>query len=173
MELSTLDGKNGFTISGNLQNEFSSYSVSDAGDIDDDGLSDIIVGAWGWTSGRGRAVAVYGSFYAINCKMTDTITGKCLECNSGYGLSNDIPGTCIECIVGKQWNTPSGKSCTNCTLGNGCLTCSMTSGDCTKCPEGRWIEGNGCAPNGATTNGSNQLLLAIIAAFTVIITTIF
>jgi hypothetical protein len=42
-------------------------------------------------------VIVYGSFFAINCKTADTITGKCQKCDSGHGLSNDIPGTCELC----------------------------------------------------------------------------
>jgi hypothetical protein len=144
VELSSLNGKNGFTISGNLKNENSGYSVSGAGDINNDGLSDIIVGAPYWNSNPGRAVVVYGSFFAINCKTADTITGKCQECDSGHGLSNDIPGTCELCSVGTQWNTPPGQGCVNCTLGNGCHACDMTSGDCTLCPDDRWIDGTGC-----------------------------
>jgi hypothetical protein len=51
--LSTLDGKNGFTISGNLKDEYSDKSVSGAGDINNDGLSDTTVGAPWWTGGTG------------------------------------------------------------------------------------------------------------------------
>jgi hypothetical protein len=61
VELSSLDGKNGFTISGNLDYEHSGNSVSGAGDINNDGLNDIIVGAPGWNGDTGRAVVVYGS----------------------------------------------------------------------------------------------------------------
>jgi hypothetical protein len=144
VELSSLNGKNGFTTSGNIQNEMSGWSVSGAGDINNDGLSDIIVGAPYCSSNAGRAVVVYGSFFAINCKTADTIAGKCLECDSGHGLSNDIPGTCVGCVDGTQWNTPPGQGCVNCTLGNGCLACGMTSGACTLCPDDRWIDGTGC-----------------------------
>jgi hypothetical protein len=105
VELSSLDGKNGFTISGNLQDEYSGYSVSGAGDINNDGFSDIIVGAHGWNSSTGRTVVVYGSFFMINCKTADTITGKCQECDSGHGLSNDIPGMCDDCnLIPGTWS---------------------------------------------------------------------
>jgi hypothetical protein len=106
MELSSLDGKNGFTISGSNISEYSGYSVSGAGDINNDGLSDIIVGAPGWTNNAGRAVVVYGS------------------CSAGQFISSG--------------------QCDNCTLGNGCHACDMTNGDCTSCPDDRWIDGTGC-----------------------------
>jgi hypothetical protein len=60
MKLSSLDGKNGFKITGNLYGEESGYSVS-AGDINHDGYSDIIVGARGRNGDKGRVVVVYGA----------------------------------------------------------------------------------------------------------------
>jgi hypothetical protein len=144
VELSSLNGKNGFTISGNLQSENSGNSVSGAGDINNDGFSDIIVGAPYWNNNTGRAVVVYGSFSLPYCKTVNTTTGKCEKCDSGYGLSNDIPGTCVGCVVGTQWNTPPGQGCVNCTLGNECHACDMISGNCTSCPVKMKINGTGC-----------------------------
>lgn len=45
LELDTLDGTNGFAINGVVSNERSGESVSFAGDINNDGISDLIVGA--------------------------------------------------------------------------------------------------------------------------------
>ncbi len=45
--LSSLDGSNGFKLSGTNNNDFSGWSVSGAGDINGDGYSDVIIGAIG------------------------------------------------------------------------------------------------------------------------------
>ena len=45
LDLSNLDGTNGFTINGIDSNNFSGYSVSGAGDVNSDGIDDIIIGA--------------------------------------------------------------------------------------------------------------------------------
>jgi hypothetical protein len=75
------------------------------GDVNNDGFNDIIAGKKQWATGTGQAKIVYGSFFALNCKTTDAITGKCLECDSGYGLSNDIPGTCDDCnLIPGTWS---------------------------------------------------------------------
>ncbi len=44
-ELSSLDGSNGFVLNGINQDDFSGLSVSDAGDINGDGVDDLIIGA--------------------------------------------------------------------------------------------------------------------------------
>ena len=50
----------GFTITGNAAGDYFGYSVSTAGDINNDGYDDIIIGAWGKTSYRGAAYVIYG-----------------------------------------------------------------------------------------------------------------
>ena len=46
VDLSSLDGNNGFRISGVSDGDESGQSVASAGDINGDGLADLIVGAW-------------------------------------------------------------------------------------------------------------------------------
>lgn len=57
MELSSLSGRNGFRINGISSNDFSGYSVASAGDMNGDGLSDLIIGALGATVPGNRAHA--------------------------------------------------------------------------------------------------------------------
>src|SRR5436190_1411749 len=45
LELSTLNGINGFRINGSLANERSGNSVAGAGDVNGDGKKDLIIGA--------------------------------------------------------------------------------------------------------------------------------
>ena len=45
LELSALDGTNGFQINGEAAFDFSGRSVAGAGDVNGDGFADLIVGA--------------------------------------------------------------------------------------------------------------------------------
>ena len=45
LDLSDLNGTNGFTINGIDAGDYSGYSVSSAGDVNGDGIDDIIIGA--------------------------------------------------------------------------------------------------------------------------------
>ncbi len=60
IELANLNGTNGFKIypESNLTN---SYSVSEAGDINDDGIADLLIGAPSFNNHYGRSYVVFGN----------------------------------------------------------------------------------------------------------------
>jgi cadherin-like protein/surface protein with Ig-like domain/K319-like protein/FG-GAP repeat protein/PKD domain-containing protein/VCBS repeat protein len=47
IELSQINGRNGFTLNGVAYDDFSGVSVSAAGDVNGDGIGDVIIGAYG------------------------------------------------------------------------------------------------------------------------------
>ena len=61
MDLSELDGGDGFRINGERAGDFSGKSVSSAGDVNGDGYDDIIIGAYGADSNGSRS----GSSYVV------------------------------------------------------------------------------------------------------------
>ncbi len=63
VELSALNGSNGFTLNGISTSDEAGYSVSRAGDVNDDGFDDIVVGArWADPNGplSGQSYVIYG-----------------------------------------------------------------------------------------------------------------
>ncbi len=64
LELSSLDGNNGFRINGEALNDWSGSAVSSAGDINGDGFADLIIGSPSASPhglGSGAAYVVFGS----------------------------------------------------------------------------------------------------------------
>jgi hypothetical protein len=61
LDLTNLDGVNGFKVVGAGAYNYSGWSVSDAGDINGDGIDDIVVGAIGSESSAGASYVVFGS----------------------------------------------------------------------------------------------------------------
>ena len=64
INLTSLNGSNGFKLDGENNEDYSGYSVSAAGDINGDGHDDLIIGALGYPgsagNGKGRSYVVFG-----------------------------------------------------------------------------------------------------------------
>ncbi|HHZ95649.1 MAG TPA: hypothetical protein EYN67_08835, partial [Flavobacteriales bacterium] len=72
LDLSSLDGSNGFRLDGIDGNDESGYSVSHAGDINNDGYDDVIIGAYGGDpngSGSGESYVVFGKSSGWSASM--------------------------------------------------------------------------------------------------------
>ncbi len=62
LDLATLDGGNGFKLTGVANGDRTGYSVASAGDFNGDGFDDLIVGAWGADPNGGDSGASYVVF---------------------------------------------------------------------------------------------------------------
>ncbi len=77
LELADLDGSNGFALNGISKYNFLGYSVSGAGDINGDGIDDLIVGASdanpNGISDAGQSYVVFGSTsrFPASLELTD------------------------------------------------------------------------------------------------------
>ncbi len=117
LDLGALNGTNGFRISGAAAFDLSGYSVASAGDVNGDGIGDLIVGAKdaspnGFYSGAsyvvfGRDTAAYGAFAAnINLGAligTDgfRISGVATSDRSGASVASagDVNGDGIDDLI--------------------------------------------------------------------------
>jgi hypothetical protein len=63
--LADLNGRNGFMINGIKAKDDSGYSVASAGDVNGDGIADLIIGAYGASPNgihwAGQSYVVFGS----------------------------------------------------------------------------------------------------------------
>ena len=123
LELSTLDGTTGFKLSGVAAHDYSGRSVNAAGDINGDGIADLIIGATGAGpnySGASYVVfgkdAAAGNFPAnLELSSLDGTTGFKLSGTaydqSGYSVSaaGDINGDGIaDLLIGAPSADPNG-----------------------------------------------------------------
>lgn len=123
VDLSTLDGTNGFRLSGDAANDNSGFSVSSAGDVNDDGFDDLIVGAHsadlnGVDSGRSYVVFGKVSGFASNINLSALdgangfqISGEAAGDHSGISVSSagDVNGDGFDdVIVGAYGAEPNG-----------------------------------------------------------------
>ena len=96
LELSTLDGSNGFVINGIDGSDRSGGSVSSAGDVNGDGFDDLIIGAYGASpngqSFAGESYVVFGFSTPTNTPpvaVDDSVSADEDTATSGNVLVND------------------------------------------------------------------------------------
>ncbi len=124
MNLSNLDGTNGFRLDGVAENDGSGGSVSSAGDVNDDGFNDLIVGAAGADRNgnfSGSSYVVFGQAggfaAAMNLSNLDGTNGFRLDGvaegdGSGWSVSGagDVNGDGFDdLLVGAPKADPNGK----------------------------------------------------------------
>ena len=116
------EGLDGFVINGQCADDSSGYSVSSAGDVNGDGLTDLIVGAIysspaGDRIGAGRSYVVFGHSAGTPVDLSAVsagsggfvINGQCMEDSSGYGVASagDVNGDGLsDLIVGAPFSDP-------------------------------------------------------------------
>ena len=93
LELSSLDGSNGFVLNGIDEDDFSGNSVSGAGDINGDGFDDIIIGALGASPNgnrlAGESYVIFGSADFSDPVIPDNIAPLLTEINL-VSSTNDL-----------------------------------------------------------------------------------
>ena len=108
--LSDLNGQNGFVINGENTDDQSGISVTGAGDINGDGIDDVMVGARNGGAGTGRAYVVFGNdgglsnplnLSDLNGQNGFVINGESTGHQFGFsvGAAGDVNGDGIDDII--------------------------------------------------------------------------
>lgn len=86
VDLSLLDGTDGFTVRGPARDDQLGWSVSSAGDSNADGYADLIIGAIGGNEGRGEGYVLFGraSAFAAVVSLAE------LDGTNGFRLSGSL-----------------------------------------------------------------------------------
>ncbi|MBF0460851.1 MAG: FG-GAP repeat protein, partial [Magnetococcales bacterium] len=87
--LSSLNGTNGFCLDGVTAGDKVGWSVSSAGDVNGDGLADLIIGAPGTNSNTGSAYVIFGKTGGF----TATFNLASLDGHNGFRLDGVTTGT--------------------------------------------------------------------------------
>ena len=90
LDLSALDGSNGFKMSGLADNDLFGRSVSAAGDVNGDGIDDLIIGADLADEGdfdRGASYVIFGKDTAVAGNFPPVLALSALDGSNGFKLS--------------------------------------------------------------------------------------
>jgi len=106
-------GISGITITGAGTNYQTGFSVSSAGDVNGDGKADMLIGAYGYSSGTGIVYLIYGGSNLANINLASlgssgiTITGAGTGYLTGYSVSSagDVNGDGKADMLIGAWGT--------------------------------------------------------------------
>jgi hypothetical protein len=94
INLASLTASQGFTLTGAGSNYYTGLSVSTAGDINNDGYDDMIIGATGYSGSTGIVYVIYGRSSLTNINLASltasqgfTLTGAGTGYATGYSVS--------------------------------------------------------------------------------------
>ncbi|MDZ8257336.1 hypothetical protein [Nostoc sp. ChiQUE01b] len=107
LNLSALNGTNGFLINGIAADDYSGFSVSNAGDINNDGIDDLIIAAYGASPNgyqSGQSYVVFGVTNIASSNISVNLTGTRGADNLFGTLSNNI----IDGLTGDDTLTGNG-----------------------------------------------------------------
>ena len=89
-----MEASTGFYLSGAAASaEKAGYSVSGAGDVNGDGLADVVVGAYNALSGKGAAYVIFGTTTSTSGALADRVTaggGFRIDGGTGQGLGYQV-----------------------------------------------------------------------------------
>ena len=106
-------GSAGIAILGTTASEQVGWSVAGAGDVDNDGYDDVLVGAYGRSSSKGAAFLAYGPFTSVHYSTTMDITmpGEATGDEAGCDVAGvgDMDGDgYADIVVGAQAESSAG-----------------------------------------------------------------
>ena len=102
------------TLTGEAINNYFGESVATAGDVNGDGYADVVVGAYGYSSGTGRAYVYLGGASGLAAVPATTLTGEAAQNNLGMSAATagDVNGDgYADVVVGAQgYSTGTGRA---------------------------------------------------------------
>ncbi|MEZ5471142.1 MAG: integrin alpha [Marinicella sp.] len=126
LELGKLNGQNGYAIHGAVLSDYAGYSVSYAGDINNDGIDDIIIGALGAdpdsNDEAGRSYVIFGSVsgfvHPLNLSNINGLNGLQIDgvaafdhSGSSVSTAGDVNADGIDdIIIGARNASPNGNA---------------------------------------------------------------